>query len=262
MSDEVGEATVGDVKKRPTPFEGEKVMSIPVTRDEREPRFRHKVHYARRSSGEAAESRCTAGYSQAGFLVNPKVKYYEPLGLHFHGAYQLTKSGTPDKPIVIRAAGDGEAVFDGDGVYRLFDVIYADYTHIEGLTIKNCDIAVMAGLKFAHGCQGLVVRNCRMEDVGCGVNAQYGGSTNFYIADNIILGKKISLPGWKDKWADESLGAPLVSFIGIDINGVDTRSAITTWRISMTASTSPSRAPRSAKTGRYAPSTSITMICT
>ncbi len=118
----------------------------------------------------------------AGLYKSNRLKYYEPLWMHFHGTYALTKSGTPDKPIVIRGAGDGEAVFDGDGVYRLFDVIYADHTHIEGITIKNCDIAVMAGLKFAHGCQGLVVRNCHMENVGCGVNAQYGGSTNFYIA--------------------------------------------------------------------------------
>ena len=139
--------------------------------------------------------------------------------MHFHGAYTLTKSGTPDKPIVIRGAGDGEAVFDGDGVYRMFDVIYADHTHIEDITIKNCDVAIMAGLKFAHGCQELVVRNCRMEDVGCGINAQYGGSRNFYIADNVILGRKIDLPGWTETWADDSLRAPLVSFIGIDING-------------------------------------------
>ena len=154
-----------------------------------------------------------------GVYKSNRLRYYEPLWMHFHGSYTLTKSGTPDNPIVIRGAGDGEAVFDGDGVYRLFDVIYADYTHIENITIRNCDVAIMAGLKFAHGCQELVVRNCRMEDVGCGVNAQYGGSRNFYIADNVILGRKINLPGWTETWADDSLRAPLVSFIGIDING-------------------------------------------
>ncbi len=154
-----------------------------------------------------------------GVYKSNRLLYYEPFWMHFHGSYTLTKSGTPDKPIVIRGAGDGEAIFDGDGVYRLFDVMYADHTHIENITIRNCDIAVMAGLKFAHGCQDLVVRNCRMEDVGCGINAQYGGSRNFYIADNVILGKKIDLPGWTDTWDKDSLRAPLVSFIGIDING-------------------------------------------
>ncbi len=154
-----------------------------------------------------------------GVYKSNRKRYYEPLWMHFHGAYTLTKSGTPEKPIVIRGAGDGEAIFDGDGVYRLFDVIYADYTHIENITIKNCDVAVMAGQRFAHGCQGLVVRNCRMENVGCGLNAQYGGSKNFYIADNVILGAKINLPDWKENWADIRLGADLLSFIGIDING-------------------------------------------
>ena len=40
----------------------------------------------------------------------------------FDGAYLLTAKGTPERPIVIRAAGDGEAIFDGDGAFRLFDV--------------------------------------------------------------------------------------------------------------------------------------------
>ena len=54
----------------------------------------------------------------AGLYKSNRLQYYEPLGLHFHGYYYLTQSGTAEKPIVIRAAGDGEAVFDGNGVYR------------------------------------------------------------------------------------------------------------------------------------------------
>jgi len=38
----------------------------------------------------------------------------------FDGTFYLTESGTPDKPIVIKAAGDGEVIFDGDGAYNLF----------------------------------------------------------------------------------------------------------------------------------------------
>jgi hypothetical protein len=40
---------------------------------------------------------------------------YLALGTVFDGTYYLTASGTPDKPIVIKGAGDGEAIFDGDG---------------------------------------------------------------------------------------------------------------------------------------------------
>ena len=156
-----------------------------------------------------------------GLYKTERLRYYEPYWMHFHGTYVLTQDGTPDKPIVIKAAGDGEAIFDGDGVYKLFDVMFADYTYIEGLTIKNCDVAVYAGFRYAEGCNGLVVKNCHMEDVGCGVLAQYYKHKNFYIADNVILGrdKRDKLRGWTGMWRDLGELARLDSFIGIDING-------------------------------------------
>jgi hypothetical protein len=43
-------------------------------------------------------------------------------GTPFDGTYYLTANGTPDKPIVIKAAGDGEVVFDGDGCDNLFNL--------------------------------------------------------------------------------------------------------------------------------------------
>ena len=48
-------------------------------------------------------------------------------------------------PIVIKGAGDGEAIFDGNGNFALFDVSAADYTYFEGLTFRNTDIAICAG---------------------------------------------------------------------------------------------------------------------
>ena len=157
----------------------------------------------------------------AGLYKADRLKYYEPLGLHFHGVYMLTKNGTPDKPITIKAAGDGEAIFDGNGCYRLFDVMFADYTYIEGLTIRNTDVAIYAGVRHADGCDGLVVRNCRLENVGCGILAQYIESKNFYIADNVILGRDdpSRLRGWIGLWERYPPLAQLDSFIGIDING-------------------------------------------
>ena len=80
----------------------------------------------------------------------------------------LTAKGTPEQPIVIRAAGDGEVIFDGAGCYRLFDVMAADYHIFEGLTIRNTDIAFYAGRRKWLGAKGLTVRNCRIEDVGIG----------------------------------------------------------------------------------------------
>ena len=70
------------------------------------------------------------------------------------GTYYLTANGTAEKPIVIKGAGDGEAIFDGDGNFALFDVKAADYTYFEGLTFRNTDIAIWAGTQFIAGVEG------------------------------------------------------------------------------------------------------------
>src|SRR5262249_33288315 len=67
-------------------------------------------------------------------------------------------------------------------------------------TVRNTAIAFYAGLKDVLGCSGLVVRNCRMEDVDIGVTTEYAGSKNFYIADNVMLGRddRNRLIGWSN----------------------------------------------------------------
>jgi len=114
------------------------------------------------------------------------------------GTFFLTQSGTPDKPIVIKAAGDGEVIFDGDGAHNLFNVMAANYNYFEGLTIRNTDIAFLAGLKNITGSSGLTVKQCRFEDIGRGVYTDWSGSKDFYIADNIFIGRNRSdmLMGW------------------------------------------------------------------
>ena len=134
----------------------------------------------------------------AGLYKGDRLQYSHPLGLDFDGTYVLTAKGTPDRPIVIRGAGDGEAIFDGDGAHELFNVMAADYHIFEGLTIRNADTAFQAGLKDVLGAKGLTVRNCRIEDVGVAVNALYAGSQDFYISDNVMIGRddRYRLLGW------------------------------------------------------------------
>ena len=134
----------------------------------------------------------------AGLYKSDRLNYSDPLSLPFDGTYVLTAKGTPDRPIVIRAAGDGEPIFDGDGAHRLFDVMAADYHIFEGLTIRNTDFAFSAGMKNVGGAKGLTVRNCRLEDVGIGISSLYAGSQDFYIADNVMLGRddRHRLIGW------------------------------------------------------------------
>ena len=125
----------------------------------------------------------------AGLYKGDRHNYVDPLSTTFDGAYLLTAKGASDRPIVIRAAGDGEVIFDGDGAFRLFDVMAADYHIFEGLTIRNTEVAFWAGVKDVAGSKGLTVRNCRIENVGVGVTTQFAGSKDYYITDNIFLGR-------------------------------------------------------------------------
>jgi hypothetical protein len=111
------------------------------------------------------------------------------LGTVSSGTYFLTQSGTPEKPIVIKAAGDGEAIFDGDGAYNLFNVLAANYNYFDGLTIRNTDLAFEAGLKNIIGSTGLTIRHCRIENVGRAIYSDWSGSKDYYIADNVISGR-------------------------------------------------------------------------
>jgi hypothetical protein len=107
----------------------------------------------------------------------------------FEGTYYLTASGTPDKPIVIKGAGDGEVIFDGNGNFNLFNVKAANHNYFEGVTIRNTDIGIWAGTQFIAGSKGLTVKKCRFENVNLGVFTNYSGSSDFYIADNYFIGR-------------------------------------------------------------------------
>jgi hypothetical protein len=112
------------------------------------------------------------------------------LGTISDGTYFLTQSGTAERPIVIKAAGDGEAIFDGDGNHTLFDLMAANYNYFEGLTIRNTEIAFLAGRKNILGSSGLTIKNSRFENIGRGVLTDWSGSKDFYIADNVFIGRQ------------------------------------------------------------------------
>jgi hypothetical protein len=120
------------------------------------------------------------------------------MGTPFHGTYYLTGKGTPTKPISIIAAGDGEVIFDGSNNFNLFNVMAADYHYFEGLSIRNTYVAFLAGNKNITGSSGLTVKRCRFEDVDKGIHTDWSGSKNFFISDNIFIGRHDpnSLHGW------------------------------------------------------------------
>jgi hypothetical protein len=155
----------------------------------------------------------------AGLYRADRFDYVTPYGIPFEGTYIFTRKGTAEKPIVIKAAGDGEVIFDGAANGRLFDVMAADYHYFEGLTFRNTDTAFIAGIKDYLGSSGLVIRNCRFEDVGVAVTTEYAGSKNFYIADNVMLGRddRNRLIGWSN--FGKYKPTPIKSWIGIKVYG-------------------------------------------
>jgi hypothetical protein len=153
----------------------------------------------------------------AGLYKGNRERYADTLALDFHGAYVLTQKGTPEKPITIKAAGDGEVIFDGDGAYRLFDVMAADYHYFEGLTIRNTDIAFYAGLKRVMGCSGLTVKKCTIKDVGIAVVTYSADSKDFYIGDNVMIGRHD--PDTLIGWYGFKNPSPLTSYYAVKVYG-------------------------------------------
>jgi hypothetical protein len=134
----------------------------------------------------------------AGLYRTDRTNYVDPMMTPFDGSMSLTLKGTSERPITIKAAGDGEVVFDGAGNHRLFDVMASAHHIFDGLTIRNTDVAIFAGQKEVTGAVALTVKNCRFENVGFGVWTEYAGSSDFYIADNLFIGRedRFRLVGW------------------------------------------------------------------
>ncbi|MBK8500870.1 MAG: hypothetical protein IPL46_00960 [Saprospiraceae bacterium] len=155
----------------------------------------------------------------AGLYKADRRDYVNPHQIPFFGSYVLTQDGTAEKPITIKAAGDGEVIFDGDNVFKLFDVMAADHHIFDGITFRNTEIAFYAGIKDQMGCSNLTVRNCRIEDVGIGIHTEWAGSKNFYIADNVMIGRDdhYRLNGWSNM---KTYGpSPVNSYYGVKVYG-------------------------------------------
>ena len=155
----------------------------------------------------------------AGLYKADRRDYINPHQIPFFGSYVLTLDGTEEKPITIKAAGDGEVIFDGDNAFRLFDVMAADHHIFEGITVRNTEVAFYGGAKDVMGCSNLSVRYCRLEDVGIGVHTDWAGAKNFYIADNTMIGRDDHhrLNGWANM---KTYGpSPVNSYYGVKVYG-------------------------------------------
>ena len=148
------------------------------------------------------------------------------LATEFDGTYYLTADGTAERPIVIRAAGDGEVVFDGGGNAVLFNMMGGDYNYFDGITVRNSEVGFLLGLKNIAGSSGFTLRNSRIENVGRGVMTDWSGSRDFYIVDNVLVGRHPpgTLMGWSGPWSQfpgypERISGPGGSEYGIKVYG-------------------------------------------
>lgn len=185
----------------PVPTEGGEVRHVypPVARRKRQPEYNSiaaalrggnlGAHDAGKLPTDNAAKPGTTILVHAGTYTPKRRRYRDPSGMVLFGTNVLSADGTRDKPIYIKAAGDGEVILDFGGNYCGFNVMGADWLVFDGLTIRNTEIAFLAGMWNTTGCVGLTVRNCKIEDVNSGVIGFHGRCREFTIADNVFQGR-------------------------------------------------------------------------
>ncbi len=105
------------------------------------------------------------------------------------GTWRFRLKGTAEKPIVFKAAGDGDVIFDGQDHYASFDVVEAAHLWFDGLQFRKSEAAILAGYQPFRSTTGLIVTNCRMEEVRNGIyDDEARDSRSYYIADNYFKG--------------------------------------------------------------------------
>ena len=167
----------------------------------------------------------------AGLYVGDRFHYmngaprpgYLALANLFDGTYYLTQSGTAEKPIVIKGAGDGEVIFDGAGCQTFFNLMGANYNYFEGITFRNANVAFLLGIKGIAGSSGFTLKHSKIYDIGRVIQDDWSGSKNFYIADNTMVGRHDpnKMMGWNGSIWQKFPGYPelLLSEYAVKVYG-------------------------------------------
>ncbi|MEM7221779.1 MAG: right-handed parallel beta-helix repeat-containing protein [Pseudomonadota bacterium] len=135
-------------------------------------------------------------------------------GIYAAGGTVVRQSGAAERPIILRAAGDGPAILDGGGQAILLDLSGRSHIWLEGLTLRNADKLVEAAR--AHD---LVFRGNRFELTlkrkAAGINARKTKgleTTGFFITDNVFVGES--------PWPRKTRGkGPAEQTFGIGLTG-------------------------------------------
>jgi hypothetical protein len=245
VSGETEKTVIARTRAEPKPAQGGRVFHVyppGYKGPKQQPAFSGllEAYYMASLGGDwsrASPPRVQAGDTilvHAGVYLSQHDHYSHEINSHFttccgtpwDGTYYLTQDGTPDKPIAIVAAGDGEAIFDGDNNTVLFNMMGGDYNYFEGLTFRNSGTVFEAGMKNIAGAKGLTVKRCKFENIGTAVHSDWAGTSGFYIADNDMLGREslnyvftwYGIKPWVDR-PDFAERGKMKSFYAVSIYG-------------------------------------------
>jgi hypothetical protein len=101
----------------------------------------------------------------------------------YQGTFTIRKNGEPGRPIVWRAAGDGDAILDGGGAERTVSASGAKSIMFEGLTIRNGKWGIVA-----HGGSDVTCRRCHFMKIDSGFVAHSDGQKRIVVTDCLIEG--------------------------------------------------------------------------
>jgi hypothetical protein len=133
----------------------------------------------------------------------------------YRGRFSAPLAGEAEQPIVLRPAGDGEVILQGEGHNAdLLDLNGSCYVHLENLSLRHARTAIRAGKRGEAGAVGLVVRKCQFEDVISGIVTSSENSRDWYLADNELTGIN---PTWYPRPGDNKYMEP--SHTGINVYG-------------------------------------------
>ncbi len=121
------------------------------------------------------------------------------------GVWRVWTGGTAERPIRVKAAGDGEVVFDGDGSYALFELTGSGNIWFDGITIRNTHCGFIGGQEPYGSCEGLTVTNCTFENVAMPIYND-GEMKDWHIAGNTGL-DKVHVGPWHEAFGTIKVAA-------------------------------------------------------
>ena len=139
--------------------------------------------------GRGTEASPFRGLAQADKAARPGDLILVHKGV-YPATFTVTKSGTPERPIIWRGAGDGEAIIEGGPrggkrAPRGISVCEVHDVWFERLTVRGAQWGIVA-----HGSQRIVVRRCHLHKVEYGFTGTRNEplTTDFFLADNVVEG--------------------------------------------------------------------------